>query len=237
MTDPDHKNIRDFYEYLKFFGMYQPSKMSKNTFKSLKEINGWQKINKIYLKYKKLWDGPDIPIYIFPINFYNRNLIRNTNGKSGVTFKNKMFLFLSFTDDIKEWESLFVHEYNHVVRMNKMEKDVNDYTLLDSLILEGLAEYAVQEFCGEKYVNKWCKTYSEKQLKFYWNNDFKGKLDIKRNHPFHEPLLFGTKFVPVMMGYAIGYRMILEYSKNHDFTTMKGLSMLSEELLENSIFQ
>lgn len=233
----EQENIRSFYEYLKFFGMYQPSRLSRNIFNNLKEMNVWEKVNKIFLKYKKLWNGPDIPIYIFPINANNRQLIRQTNGKSGVTFKNKMFLFLSSTNDEKEWEALFVHEYHHATRMNKIKKEVKDYNLLDSLILEGLAEYAVQEYCGEKYLNIWCKTYSEKQLKFYWNNDFKDKLEINRNYSIHDDLLFGKKFVPAMMGYALGYRIIVEYSRKHDLTTMKGLSMQSEELLVRSIFE
>ncbi|MBL5769258.1 hypothetical protein B5V88_16725 [Heyndrickxia sporothermodurans] len=234
--DPAVKNARAYYDYLLFFGMYRPSKMSKVIFKQLKTANAWEKINEFYKKYKKLWNGPEINIYILPINGLNRSLIRQTNGKSGVTFKEKMILFLGPTEDLKEWESLFVHEYNHATRMSYMSGDPLNYSLLDSLILEGLAEYAVEHYCGEKYLAPWTRAYSDKLLKRFWNSDFKDRLTIKKKDPTHDNLLFGRKFVPTMMGYAIGYKIISEYSKNNIYSIGEMFSSTSENFITRNIF-
>jgi len=222
---------RGFYQYLKSFGMYQPSSFNKNIFEALKEGSYWQKVNRLYEKYKNLWNGPEVNIYIFPINGVNRQLMRQTNGKSGVTFEKNLYLFLSPLQDLKELEALFVHEYHHAARMNNLQKMPLDYTLLDSLILEGLAETAVEEYCGEKYLAEWTRGYSEKLLERFWKSDFKERLMINRRNWMHDDLLFGRKFVPRMMGYALGYKIISEYKKNHPFSIEKTLATPSENLL------
>ena len=48
----------------------------------------------------------------------------------------------------QELQALFAHEYNHVCRIHIL-KTLDEMTLLDSLILEGLAEDAVKDLYGE----------------------------------------------------------------------------------------
>ncbi|MGE8205212.1 DUF2268 domain-containing protein [Heyndrickxia sp. NPDC080065] len=230
------KNSRAYYEYLQYFGMYRPSKTAREIFKKLKELNAWEEINEYYKNYKKLWNGPEMNIYILPINGNNRSLIRQTKGKSGVTFKDKMMLFLGPIEDLKEWEALFIHEYNHATRMSHMTDDPLDYTLLDSVILEGMAEYAVKQYCGEKYIAPWTRAYSEKVLKRNWEHDFKPRLTIKKRNPLHDDLLFGRKLVPNMIGYALGYKIISEYNKNNIYSVNKMFSVPSENLIIRNIF-
>lgn len=234
--NPGTNNVREYYEYLLFFGMYRPSKSTKVIFQQLKELKAWEKINKFYKKYKKQWNGPEIDIYILPINRGLGSLFRSSNDKSGVTFKDKMILFLGPMKDLKDWESLFVHEYNHATRMSHMSGNPIDYTLLDSLILEGLAEFAVEQYCGKKYLAHWTRAYSEAVLKKFWVSDYKTNLTIKRKNPLHDDLLFGRKFVPNMMGYAIGYKIISEYNKNTIYSINKMFSIPSENLIIRNIF-
>ncbi|WP_283249432.1 DUF2268 domain-containing putative Zn-dependent protease [Bacillus sp. FJAT-49736] len=217
--------------------MYQPSFVNKNIFEELKKALYWQKVEKLYQKYKKLWNGPEVNIYIFPINGANRSLMRETHGKSGLTFEKNLYLFLSPLQDQKELEALFIHEYHHATRMHNLSKQPLDYTLLDSLILEGLAEHAVEEYCGEKYLAEWTRGYSDKQLKRFWHSDFKERLSIDRRNWMHDDLLFGRKFVPRMMGYAIGYKIISEYKKHHPFTIQKTLSESSKSLLIDNFLE
>ncbi len=66
-----------------------------------------------------------------------------------------MFLFLTPLEDEKELEALIIHEYHHVCRMNKITKPIQEYTLLDSMVMEGLAEYTVENYCGKNYNAKW----------------------------------------------------------------------------------
>lgn len=220
-----------FYNYLKFFGMYQPSRQTKRVYEELKSVNAWETIESLYKKYKSLLNGPEVNIYIFPINVMNRQLMRQTNGKSGVTIDNDLYLFLSPHHDSKEWEALFIHEYHHAVRIQKLQKKPFEFTLLDSMVLEGLAEHAVEEFCGEKYVAKMSKGYSDQLLERYWQSDFRGRLNVLKKERMHDDLLFGKKLVPHMMGYALGFKIIEEYKKEFPFSTQTKIDTPSKELL------
>ena len=60
---------------------------------------------------------------------------------------------------------MFTHEYNHVCRLSKFQKSEEDYVLLDSIILEGLAENAVRERLGEEFLATWTSYYSNEELK------------------------------------------------------------------------
>src|SRR5699024_2978860 len=107
----------------------------------------------------KKWNGPNIPIFILPSDQHNRKLQRELSGKSGLTFQDKLFLFISEDTSESELKSLFTHEYNHVCRLSQYPKE-EDYTLLDTIILEGLAENAVRERFGDQATANWTRHYS-----------------------------------------------------------------------------
>lgn len=211
-------NPQKIYDYLLEFGMYKPSRRSKKNFEELLGRQQWNKIEKIFLKYKKKWDGPDIPIFIFPMNEGNARLMKEGKGKSGVSFRDKLFLFLTPIEDEKEIEALFVHEYHHVCRMQRQQKDPSEYTLLDSIILEGLAEHAVLMNCGEQYTGEWSRRYSTETLAGYWENGLSEKLFITRKDKMHDQLLFGLGNRPRLLGYAMGFEMVKQYKQRENFT-------------------
>ena len=70
--------------------------MTKEIFNSMKETNVWEEVERIFQEYKRKWRGPDIPIYLFPIgqqrSFFSR---QEEKVKGGVSYPDKMFLFLS----------------------------------------------------------------------------------------------------------------------------------------------
>lgn len=222
----------DFYHYLQRFGMYRPSRQAEQIFTALKKAGAWEKIGEYHAKYKKLWNGPDPDIYIFPVRNGNGFNFGRSRGKSGVTLPGAVFLFLAPVRDRKEWEALFVHEYHHAARMSRLKKPPRDYTLLDSLVFEGLAEHAVLEYVGEEYVSETSKRYSEKQKKHAWQQFFKKYLAAGKEEKIHDDLLFGRKYVPPMMGYALGYHLIEKYKTAHSFSTIANLGHRSEIFAE-----
>lgn len=231
---PTVENVSGFYRYLCSFGMYQHPRHAQHVFQTLKEKKAWDKLNQIYQKYRRLWDGPTINIYIFPMEENNRRFMKDTRGRSGVTFPKQIFLFLSGVGDKEEWEALFVHEYHHATRMNLLKKEINDYTLLDSLVLEGLAEHAVLQYCGEDYVAPWCTSYQEKQLASLWQRAIKKHLHMTRSKARHDDILFGKHGYPRMIGYAIGYHMIAHYKKQtSDFSISKTLDVPANTFLHD----
>lgn len=225
------KDVKDFYRYLQSFGMYRPSGQSKQTFLSLKEKNAWEKIAALKAKYQKLWKGPDPDIYIFPIRAGNGFGFRKSRGKSGVTLPDAVFLFLGPVRDEKEWEALLIHEYHHAARMSRLKRPLMEYTLLDSLVFEGLAEHAVLEYLGEEYISGTSRLYTGRQKMQAWHRFFAETLERKKSEKIHDDLLFGRRYVPNMMGYALGYFLIEEFKNTHAFSTAKCIGLASETFL------
>ncbi|GAA0325111.1 DUF2268 domain-containing protein [Bacillus carboniphilus] len=202
----------------------------KKIMKRLQEIKVWSLIKKYCLKYRRIWHGPDVPIFILPIDTNNRQLMKDTNGKSGVAFPAALFLFLSDIPTEKEIEALFVHEYHHVSRFHALKKK-SYMTLLDSIVMEGLAEHAVLEYCGENYITKCNKIYSEEQLKNWWKRWFYPNLSTRREKKLHDSLMYGRKMFPFMVGYSVGFFLISEFRKKENFSTKTFIGEPAETFL------
>lgn len=216
--------------------MYRPDSQAIRTFNDLQKQDAWTKIGQFYQTYRKKWKGPSVEIYIFPINEANSYFTKRLKGRSGLALHNKLFLFLSATDDEKYWESLFVHEYHHAARMIQYKKKSEDYTLLDSLVFEGLAEQAVFLYCGEKYISNWQKNFSDSNLQFYWQRFYEPNLMINKKDSLHDDLLFGRKKVPKMMGYAIGAELVNGYINKNQMKITESLHIQSEAFLVDNSF-
>ncbi|CAH0344475.1 DUF2268 domain-containing putative Zn-dependent protease [Bacillus sp. CECT 9360] len=217
--------LEQYYEYLKRFGMYTPSAKIRQDLDRLIDKDIWGKTKQIFSKYKGLWKGTDIPVYIFPYKGSGR-LLRTQDNKSGLAFKDRLFLFIHSTISDKELEAVFVHEYHHVCRLNLLKKSPAKYTLLDSIILEGLAEYAVSKHVGKDYLAKWTSLYGESELLNYYERYLKKKLQTKRSDELHDQLLLGMKPFPSMLGYCAGYYMV----KNAGLIPIKKTFTISSEV-------
>src|SRR5699024_5564490 len=97
--------------------------------KKLQKKNIWHIVNKEEKQLQKIWGALDVPIFIFPSETSNKRLKKDFNGKSGLAFKDKLFLFVSENNEEDEIRALFSHEYNHVFRLSKYDKDESDYKL------------------------------------------------------------------------------------------------------------
>lgn len=234
----NEKDSKKLYSYLSKFGMYRPNRSSWNTFQEMKEKKYWGKIDNLYRKYKSKWHGPEVPIYLFPIQSKASFGFRSHTNKSGVSFEDKMFLFLTPIDDEKEIEAVFVHEYHHVCRLKQGKKDPINNTLLDSIILEGLAEHAVKESCGKQYCARWCNFYSSEQLLNFWKKYFLNNLALSSGDATHEKLLYGLNPYPRLVGYSLGYEMVKRTYLNIPFSIKSSFTLPAEYFLnQNNFFQ
>jgi uncharacterized protein YjaZ len=218
------------YPYLRQFGMYRPNKRAKEDFKSLQKNDIWNVVDRIFKKYQKEWNGPDYPIYIFPLETSNR-FLGSRGNKSGVTFPDKLLLFLTDLKDEKELEALFIHEYHHLCRLNGLNKSIEEYTLLDSLIMEGLAEDAVCEYLGENYVAPWSKRLTKEKVEQFWKRYFENSLTIKKDHPKHDQLLFGKGLYPSMLGYTMGFNLVRIFRQEKSYSTKESFQISSENFI------
>lgn len=238
MAKPEVKDEHDFYRYLTQFGMYRPSRNGLRMVEGLKEKEVWKQLDIIYKKYRKKWNGSKVDIYVFPINKANRFFMRQLKGRSGLSFSDKIFLFISDQLEEKDLEALFVHEYHHATRMTYYKKQPEDYTLLDSVIFEGFAEVAVLNNCGKAYTAYWTDFYSENQLKKYIEELYLPNFDITRKNVRHDELLFGGKNrIPTMLGYAVGYEISKRFIQSNQITILDTFTISSKDVLEkNSLF-
>ncbi|MET3698365.1 uncharacterized protein YjaZ [Bacillus oleivorans] len=224
-------SINELENILLTHGLHPNFNSGKNLIKILQNKEIWRLIKFYYQKYKRIWKGPDIPIYILPMNTRSRSLMRDTNGKSGVAFPEALYLFLSDQPTKKEIEALFVHEYHHACRFQAIKNKVPYLTLLDSLVMEGLAEHAVLEYCGKNYIAKWSRMYSEDQLKYWWKRWFYPNLSTRREKKLHDLLLYGRKMFPTMVGYSVGFFLISEFRKEENFSTKAFIGEPAETFL------
>nr|WP_263328340.1 DUF2268 domain-containing protein [Neobacillus sp. Marseille-Q6967] len=230
---PGHKPV-EIYRQLQNFGMYKPSKICRDQFEAIRKNNLWHESDKIFKLYQSKWKGPDIPIYLFPINQRRNFLGRNDEKtKGGVSYPDRMFLFLSDKVDYRELEALFVHEYHHVCRLNKQKKPFKEYTLLDSLIIEGLAEYAVLVHCGRKYLANWCNLYTDQEYQEWWNKYLKNQLDLKKTEPKHDELLYGLGRFPKLLGYAAGFKLVSDFYKENHYSAKLSFGLPAEKYVIN----
>jgi len=205
---------KGIYDVLQQLGMYRPNRQTESLFKEMMDEEIWGKLSVIERKYKRKWQGPEVPIYVFP----GRNLpFERKFKKNGFTFPDKIFLFLDDAQNTNMCEALFVHEYHHIARLSKINKNLQDYTLLDSLLMEGLAEQAVREYCGEEYVDHFVRKYHPMDLLKYWRRYYLHQLDIKITNPNHDRFLFGSQFGKPKLGYAIGYAIVESYRERNPF--------------------
>lgn len=91
-------------------------------FEGRKNFQHWER-NKLYdliekevQILQKLWDGPDMPIFILPADTQHP-VLKSQQGKSGLAFPDKLFLFITEKLEWNEIKALLTHEYNHVCRL------------------------------------------------------------------------------------------------------------------------
>lgn len=225
----DRANTTEFYRYLLKFGMYKPNHSCKSTFNHLQKKDVWKTVEKVFNKYRTNWNGPNVPIYIFPMNYQTQLFIGSQSEKSGLSFRDKLFLFLTSDLSEREVEALFVHEYHHICRISRSQKNIKDYTLLDSIILEGLAELAVNDCCGKDYIGQWCHLYSNKQIDQYMKKYLSGHLKVKKDEKLHDQLLYGGGRYPFLLGYASGYTVVTKYKENYNFSLKESITISSDK--------
>ncbi|MEH7272700.1 DUF2268 domain-containing protein [Neobacillus vireti] len=219
----------EIYDYLLLHGMYSPSTNGKDRIIKLQSNQVWGMVQNEAQILQNMWKGPDIPIFIFPSDDSNQTMKIDFNGKSGLSFKDKLFLFISEQNTEAEIKSLLTHEYNHVCRLNYYPKHEDDYTLLDTIILEGLAENAVRERFGEEFLSSWTSFYTDKELLKMWKKLIIPNRSILKTDLKHHNLLYGSPLYPKMAGYSVGYFLVKKHMENNDLTSKDLLSAEPEQ--------
>ncbi len=112
----------------------------------------------------------------------------------------------------KSIENTVAHELNHTIFYYHHYDNFNNYTLLDEILLEGLAENFREQYFDTK-VSKWAgsltKTEALKLLK-----ESKDILQSKDRNLIKE-FLFGNEMYQKWTGYSAGYWLVKEFRDNN----------------------
>ena len=143
-------------------GLFEPEEVIDldKTLRQLIEKNVWRIVQEEYERLKRLWNGEEVSIFIFPLT--NRRPIIDgiVANKNGVSYKEAIFLFVSPELTDTELKAMIAHEYHHSCRLNFLNKAPEEMSLKESLIIEGMAECMVEELYGEKWCSPWISRYT-----------------------------------------------------------------------------
>ncbi|WP_186578655.1 DUF2268 domain-containing protein [Aquibacillus kalidii] len=229
-------NAYDIHQHLLSHGLFIPDPLDKQIIKKMIKDNQWKSANKVITQLSKLWGGPDVPVFIFPSDHTNKTLRTEFKGRSGLSYHDKVFLFITDTTTKKELQALITHEYNHVTRLNEVNIQEEKLNLLDALVLEGMAELAVKNELGPDHLSNWTSMYSNEFAHKAWNKWIKPNLALKKTNLIHEKIMYGSKVIPKWLGYNVGYHLVSSYNQTHQTSMYDLIRLSSQEILDGSEF-
>jgi uncharacterized protein YjaZ len=236
---PDTPAEAIYFELLQN-GLLEPHKWTelKDIVETLEEKNVWELTEKEYSRLRNIWHGPEVDIYIYPLTKKRPAFNGIKPNKNGVAYRKALFLFV--TPELKEQElyALLAHEYHHICRLAHLGTSPAEHSLKESLVIEGMAEAAVEELYGEEWLSPWAQRYSLEEAKKIWERQFIPALEIK-GLLYHRPFLYGDRKrrLPPWIGYSIGYRIVRSYLQNNESIEQENLYKLSaEEIIQGSDF-
>lgn len=224
------------YRFLVSKGMFRPVEGGEKEIDILQKERVWEQLAVEYRKLQEWLKGPNIPVFILLSDPYNRTVQREYNGKAGLAMRNALFLFVNSQSSIAELKALLTHEYHHICRIHANERREEAYTILDTMVMEGLAEHAVYERHGESCYAPWVSYYEKEEAIMFWRRFIQDKQGIQRGTREHDILLNGRGlFYPKMLGYAVGFHIVKDCVEHKKWNTTPLLGMDAKAILEGAL--
>ena len=192
-------------------GLFHPDPHDQHVIQGMLSNEYWTITTKQFAILQNEWQGPDIPIFLFPSDFTNEQLRTDLHGISGLSYPDKLFLFITDQTTSEQLKALIVHEYSHVIRFHYVHHQNDILTLRDALVLEGIAEVAVKQIVGDSALSKATKIYDKSTADKHWKNWIKANQDLVKANPKHDLLMYGGDQIPKWAGYNVGYHFVNAY--------------------------
>ncbi|PYZ97708.1 hypothetical protein CR205_03690 [Alteribacter lacisalsi] len=237
LTHFDRRNrphLMEWHHYLLDQGLRHPDGDWSGFTETLLENGALTALREHYAKFRGYWNGPDVPVYLLPIDLENKTLLRRLNRKNGITFPECVVLFIDENLPVSSMKALLTHEYNHVCRLALQNNDDSTVTLQESMIMEGLAEAAVRKALGPEELAPWTKLHSKEKSFEWWDNVLRHERLLK-NRRRHNVFMYGNDGLPPMIGYAAGYHLVYDWiDQTPELSGRKRLGTPAEEILKES---
>jgi len=129
-------------------------------------------------------------------------------------------------------EDTVAHELNHTIYYYHHYDDFNNYTLLDEILLEGLAENFREQYFNPE-VSKWAGALTRDEA-FNLLKESKDVLGSREQKVIKE-FLFGNDKYQRWTGYSVGYQLVKEFIKNNSDLSWDELMKIDPKRFVDSI--
>lgn len=175
--------------------------------------------------------------YIFVLPYFPAEEDKVFEGVMGFTPYNCVFyIFL----EPKSWTptslaNTVAHELNHAIFFYNHDKDFDDYTLLDSMIMEGLAENFRERVLGGESA-PWAIALTRDEA-FKTLQSMNGETLTSQDQDLESRILFGDETYPRWTGYSIGYWLIKELLNKEKNTDWQAIMKMSAHDILNRVLE
>ncbi|MFH1671595.1 MAG: DUF2268 domain-containing putative Zn-dependent protease [Candidatus Portnoybacteria bacterium] len=162
-------------------------------------------------------------IFVFP-NF-NPFVVKKMSGVAGYCpWQKTVHVYIYPVPGWKKsLENTVYHEFNHSI----VAKYSKRKTLLDDIIIEGLAENFRESL--SKTATPWVKAVPPKKSQKIFSS-IKNLLKSKDYNTYHQ-LFFAGKKYPLWAGYSIGYQIVKKFIKNNKDLTWKKIVKIKPKIV------
>ncbi|MBM7540973.1 DUF2268 domain-containing protein [Amphibacillus cookii] len=223
---------------LQSYGLFQENELNNNHIEQFVSSNIWDDIETDFTVLQYNWQGPEVALFLLPSDCNNQQLMDTFHGVSGLSYADKLFLFIHKDSSHQQIQALLTHEYSHVYRLKRLYKRDDQLTLGDSIILEGIAEKIVRLNADEDSTYNTALKYSDDQLsnaQLLWQQVVKKNLNLPNHHPFHDRIMYGGGEIPHSTGYLVGYALVNRWCQLHQPTIIDLLNIPANHILTENI--
>ncbi|WP_100404863.1 DUF2268 domain-containing protein [Bacillus solitudinis] len=232
------KDANGLHQYLLEMGLCRPDVDLSETLETFRKKDWWRVIQEHFHLLKEKWSGPEVPIYLFPVELRHEMIRTHLGGKMGLSLPNLILLFIDSNTGVDDVRALLTHEYHHVCRLEVTKETEETITLLESMVMEGLAELAVEDVIGKHALAGWTSHYNQLWKKEWVERWISPHLLLKgREKHFH--YLYGSVQlgIPKWLGYYYGFQVVQSAMKNEpNRDTVLWLRCPAKEIFDKSTY-
>lgn len=218
--------------FMLFFGMFNINSNVKDLEKQLHKLKKLQFETYIETELRRLQEKypskHPIQFGLFLLEEKDDFVRDRLGGVSAFADYNGNLCFIVYPDEKVRsiLKSTIAHEYHHHFRINNLGLTEENETLLDRLVLEGLAEHFVRIELGESYLGPMMRALSEEEARMLWHTKYVDHLRDKGDAT--DSFMFGDheQGMPLWAGYSIGYYLVKWFIERNNFKSIEELTEL-----------
>ncbi|WP_053960728.1 DUF2268 domain-containing putative Zn-dependent protease [Sulfobacillus thermosulfidooxidans] len=160
-----------------------------------------------------------------PADKFGRNQLQGVSAFT--TYQGEISLIIApLSQSLPTLEAVIAHEYHHHWRIHALHLDEENETLLERMILEGLADHFAEHVVSTHGSMPWTKFLNLADAEKLWPL-YRQQLFVQGKDT--SQWLFGSADLglPLWTGYAVGYEIIQSYRESHPLCSWDQLTIKS----------